>query len=420
MFAINTRKMDATRIYWLIRGGMSLFFTLAFSVNMVYQVQTVGLSPLQLVLVGTTLEVCIFLFEVPTGIVADVYSRRLSIIIGFFLIGIGIIIEGAFPVFGAVVLSQGLWGIGYTFTSGAIEAWITDEVGAERVGSIFMRASQIDKLVGIGGTIIAILIGSWIINLPILMGGVLFIVMAGFLILFMPETGFHPTPAEDRSTWGHMMHTLKSGTQVVRKSSVLLAILGIGLFVGLYSEGFDRLSTAHMLQSFVLPDFGGLQPVAWLGILGIIGEALTVAALRVIEKRVDMKSGRAMARALFIISGLLVASLLGFALTGSFVVVVIMGWCIHILRAVGEPIESTWINQNIESNVRATVISMRGQVDAIGQIAGGPPVGYIGDVFGIRAALVTSAVILSPVLALYARLLRKGTMNAPAPAVAGD
>jgi hypothetical protein len=72
--------------------------------------------------VGTTLEGCIFLFEVPTGVVADVYSRRLSIIIGFFLIGAGFIVEGSFPVFGAVLLSQVFWGIGYTFTSGATES----------------------------------------------------------------------------------------------------------------------------------------------------------------------------------------------------------------------------------------------------------------------------------------------------------
>ena len=146
MFYFRSHKADAYRLYLWMSAASSFFFTLVFSVNMVYQVQTIGLSPLQLVLVGTTLETSIFLFEIPTGIVADVYSRRLSIIIGFVLVGLGFVVEGSIPAFGAVLVSQVLWGIGYTFTSGAQEAWITDEIGEERIGRVFMRASQIRQL----------------------------------------------------------------------------------------------------------------------------------------------------------------------------------------------------------------------------------------------------------------------------------
>ena len=53
----------------------------------------VGLSPLQMVLVGTILEISAFVFEIPTGIVADLYSRRVSVIIGFALVGIGFSVQ---------------------------------------------------------------------------------------------------------------------------------------------------------------------------------------------------------------------------------------------------------------------------------------------------------------------------------------
>jgi predicted MFS family arabinose efflux permease len=86
---------------------------------------------------------------------------------------------------------------------------------------------------------------------------------------------------------------------------------------------------------------------------------------------------------------------------------VVLRWAITISRTLIEPIQTTWINQHVPSNVRATVISMSGQVDALGQIVGGPPVGLIGERLGIRAALLASAVILSPALALYARILRR-------------
>ena len=63
------------------------------------------MNPLQLILVGTVLEAVCFTFEIPTGIVADVYSRKLSIIIGLILIGIGFTIEGSMPIFSAVIIS---------------------------------------------------------------------------------------------------------------------------------------------------------------------------------------------------------------------------------------------------------------------------------------------------------------------------
>jgi DHA3 family tetracycline resistance protein-like MFS transporter len=66
------------------------------------------------------------------------------------------------------------------------------------------------------------------------------------------------------------------------------------------------------------------------------------------------------------------------------------------------PLQDIWINRRIDDpQVRATVFSVTGQVDALGQIAGGPFVGAIGNA-SIRAALVTSSALLLPVLPLYA------------------
>jgi DHA3 family tetracycline resistance protein-like MFS transporter len=417
MSYFRSHKLDAYWVYLLMSGASALFFTLVFSVNMVYQVQTVGLTPLQLVLVGTTLELSCFLFEIPTGVVADVYSRRLSVIIGFVLIGAGFVVEGLIPTFAAMLVAQVLWGIGYTFTSGANQAWITDEIGEANVGRAFMRGSQVGNIAGIVATFIAIGLGSLLINLPIVLGGVLFIALAIFLALYMPEIGFKPTPTSERSSWHQMGDTLRGGFRMIRGRPVLLAIMGIGLFVGLYSEGFDRLSTAHLLESFTLPDFGGLQPVAWMGILGIIGSLLSTGATQIVMKRLKTTDNNAMARAQFLIIALLVGCLFLFALVGNFFLAIVAWWGIGIARTLYGPIENTWMNQNIDSNVRATVISMRSQVDAFGQIAGGPPVGFIGERLGIRVALVTSGLILSPVLPLYLRLIRRNDMVVPAEVV---
>jgi hypothetical protein len=74
-----------------------LAFMLYATIASVYRIQTVGLNPLQLVLVGTALELAVLIFEVPTNVFADTYGRRRSVIVGFFLIGAGFSFEGALP-----------------------------------------------------------------------------------------------------------------------------------------------------------------------------------------------------------------------------------------------------------------------------------------------------------------------------------
>jgi MFS transporter, DHA3 family, tetracycline resistance protein len=93
--------------------------------------------------------------------------------------------------------------------------------------------------------------------------------------------------------------------------------------------------------------------------------------------------------------------------SGNFFLAVGASLLFSVFRTVNEPVYTTWLTQNIDAKVRATVISMRGQVDALGQIIGGPPIGYIGTAFSIRAALVAVSAILSPVLLLYAYAARK-------------
>src|SRR5205814_9538745 len=115
-------RLSAYRAYLILEGGIGFAFSLIVTVNLVWQAQAAALNPLELVLVGTVLEATALVSEVPTGIVADVYSRRLSIIIGVVLMGSGFLIEGMFPRFDAILLAQVVWGLGATFLSGATQA----------------------------------------------------------------------------------------------------------------------------------------------------------------------------------------------------------------------------------------------------------------------------------------------------------
>ncbi|MBC7645916.1 MAG: hypothetical protein H7095_02225 [Pseudopedobacter sp.] len=99
-------SLGARTVYLAFSFVSSLLFALCFTAFTLYRVEKVGLSPLELVLVGTLLELTCFLFEVPTGVLADTRSRRLSVIWGTLLLGPGFMLEGIFPVLAAVLVAQ--------------------------------------------------------------------------------------------------------------------------------------------------------------------------------------------------------------------------------------------------------------------------------------------------------------------------
>ena len=394
----SSPKLNAKSVYVFIEFSASVFFAMMFTVTSLYEATVAGLTPVQLILVGTTLEISAFVFEVPTGIVADVYSRRLSIIIGYILMGFGFLIEGFFPAFLPILLAQVVWGLGYTFTSGATQAWISDEIGEDEANKLFIRATQIGLFASLIGMGLATLVGASNVALPLQFGGLGVILIGLTLAVIMPETGFHPTPREDRTTWGHMWHTFKQGVDTVRAKPRLMNIVFIGLFYGIYSEGFDRLWVKHLLDTFELPILFGNNEVAFFAALRVAGTLLTILAVRFVEKHVDSSSPLAIGRAVLVVTGGISLTMLGFALSPFLLLSLALYLVIDALRDVHIPLQTAWVNQKLDSRVRATVHSMFGQVDAIGQMLGGPIVAVIAAVGSAVASLVTSSLLLSPAL----------------------
>jgi DHA3 family tetracycline resistance protein-like MFS transporter len=405
------KKFDAYKLYLFIETVSSLLYSLAFTAMSLYEIRVAGLSPLQLVLVGTTLELTVLLCEVPTGIVADVYSRRLSIIIGFFIVGLGFLLEGFLPFFTTILLAQMLWGLGYTFTSGSRQAWLSDEIGEGRANQAFLSANKFSLGGSLAGMLLAILIGGRQVNLPILASGGLFILLAGILALTMSEHGFHPAPMEQRNTYQQMLRTFRLGLQTVRQRPRLIAILGIGLFFGLYSEGFDRLWVKHLLGRFSLPVLFGSTDITFFGLLRAASVLLSITATALIEKRLDTSQPRRIGRLMFSITIGIAAFIVLFAWSPWLGLTLGVYLLISALRNLVGPLTDAWVNQRLDSDVRATVLSMTGQVDAVGQIVGGPLIGLVASLFSVPAAMTVSGLLLTPALPLIRAADRKTSMD---------
>jgi len=401
------RRLPAVPFFYTLEFVLSMP---AFVVIAVYLVRDVGLSPLQLVLVGTVMEAAVFVSEVPTGVFADTYSRRASLVVSFVVQGIGWMIVGSFADFAAVLIGWAVWGFGYTFMSGAYEAWITDEVGPDNVGRVFARGFQLSyagALVGLG---LSIALAAVSLRLAIISGGALLIAAGVATALLMPETGFtRASDRERRGSWTELRATASRGARYVRVQPLLLVIMVITFFTGMSSEAVDRLTEAHFIRDIGLPRLGSLDPVVWFGIFGAGSLVIGLVASQFLVRRFERGEELSLARLLLALTAVQAIAMAAFGLAGSIVVALGALWLYRLMRALVAPVYLTWLNQNItDSSVRATVISIAGQSDAIGQAGGGPLLGGVGNLFGIRAALLAGAAVLMPALGLYARALRHG------------
>lgn len=393
--------MDSYRFYLGARAFYAICWTCMVTVNMVFMVEVAGLDPLQMVLVGTVLEGSVFLFEIPTGVVADAVSRKLSVIIGHVMIGVGFLVLALFPSFSFILLSQVIWGIGWTFISGAYAAWLSEEIGVERANEAFLRGSQISHAAaffGIGG---AIALAHISLQLPILVGAVGVIGLALAMCFLMRESGYEPTADGERETWQVMRRTFRSGVTEIRSRPVLVVMLGITAVFGMFSEGIDRLFTPYLIESFEFPKLADLDSVTWWGIIAAVSSLVGLAATTVARHRVDLDD---QAKLTWILGLLLIAiSLLVLLIANLSGFMLVLGcyWLVGGLRSAYGPLVTAWLNRLLPAQSKATLFSMYGQSDAVGQTVGGPVIGALAKYVSIAFALGTSAVILLPSLPLY-------------------
>jgi MFS transporter, DHA3 family, tetracycline resistance protein len=323
------------------------------------------------------------------------------VVVGYLIIGVSFVVSGSFPVFEMIAFGSFLMGIGWTFVSGAHEAWLADEVGTARAGRLYLTGKKLSSYGTFIGIAIAMLLGSVQINYPYVLAGVLFIFWGMFAWVAMPETGFKP--GTEISTFKTMGRTLSTGFATISRSRSLVLLMIVGVIFGTFSEGYDRLSTAHLLRSFDFPTPWGMEPVMLFGVMVAMGSLLTIILVTAAEKLVNTEKSVQIARWLSGMTLLIIALVLTFALTGHVWLAIAMGVLLQPLRGVVDPLTMAWLNQNIPSRIRATVISMHGQADALGQMAGGPGVGLVGREMGMRVAITLSGLLLAPAVWLYLR-----------------
>lgn len=383
-------------VYFSITGASALAFSIFFAVAPLYRLQVAGLDPLQLVLVGSVMEGMVFICEVPTGIVADAVSRRLSVIVGHAGMGAAFLLEAAQPTFAGVLIAQALWGLAYTFTSGATTAWVSDELDDDSSATLtplFLRASRVSSMATLVGLPLTWALAGLSLRLPLVIGGVIELALAAWLVVAMAER-HHPTRQAGDTLRERCAATARAGTRAITASRVLVLCAVAILVAGGASEAFDRLWEAHLLVDVGFP--GSWSPLVWFGVITTLSAAVGIVLPGLVERAAPAATRSQLMHWLVGLTALQVVGLFAFGLASSLFVAASALLVVNQTRRLRASLMASWLVPLTPRAQRATALSALEQCDSLGQVLIGPGFGLLARTAGISAAIVASGAVMAP------------------------
>ncbi|XOV84896.1 MAG: MFS transporter [bacterium] len=359
-------------------------------VTSLYLVVDAQLSPLQLVSLGTAQALTVLIFEIPTGVVADNYSRKWSIVVAHLLMGSAMLTTGLVTSFPALVATQMVWGLSWTFSSGADVAWITDELDdPEKIVKVLSIAARWGLL---GAALGLCLFGglAWLTNLAtaIVLAGGSMLILGTYVAVRFTETRLSPS---NKTTLSEFWTTLKSGSRLATSDRPVMLILVVTFLVNGADEAFGRLIPKSLIE-LGLPS--APDPIVWLTTLGLATLGVGALTLRILEHRMR---GNSSLRLLYLgacmlgASGLLLFALAPSPLIAMAGVLVVHGIAFNVVRMVG----IIWMNDRSTSDVRATMQSFLSQAENFGEMSIGFCLGVIAQLYAISSAMFGAVVVVA-------------------------
>ena len=389
--------------------GLTLLSTLAASfiwgINTLFLLDA-GLSNTAAFAANAFFTVGMVLFEIPTGVIADTRGRKTSFLLGAATLLITTLAylylwyaQAAFWLWAVV---STLLGLGFTFFSGATEAWLVDALTFTKyqggLEDVFAKAQAISGVAMLGGSVA----GGFIAQITHL--GVPYMLRAGVLLvtlLFaaytMRDLGF--TPDTDTNHLRQIKRLLKASVDNgLKNRPVRWTILsapftgGIGIFV------------FYAMQPYLLDLYGNPEAYSIAGLAAAIVAAAQIAGGLLVPKIVP----RFTSRTSILIGTTAISSvvILFLGLIQHFVAALLLLVAWALLFALTMPVRQAYLNGLIDSKQRATVLSFEALVSSSGGIVTQPALGRVADISSYGTSYVISAIIQAgaiPFLALAKR-----------------
>lgn len=416
------RTPAQTRVIVAYLGVTALYILAAsiiWGINTLFLLHA-GLDIFQVMLVNTTFTVGQIVFEVPTGVLADTLGRRMAM-----LIGIGTILVSTLLYVGAERFGWGMpvfvgasvfLGLGFTFQVGTVDAWLVDALAHVAWEGpreqIFAWGGMVSGAAMLGGTLIGGVLGTIDLELPYIARSVLLglsLVVTAFLV---KDWGFVRRPLLG-SRFAEARRVFTEGVRYGWNHPVVRPLLWVSLLQGLFFIFAFYSSQSYFLELL-------RRNLVWVAasvtaassLAGILGNALI--------GRVSSREGLRRRAGLFLAAMAAVQGLLALVIAGAGVLVpassrgvavfgvAVAAWVVFgVTSGMSAPVRMSFINRQIPSEQRATVLSVDALFGDVGGSLGQPVLGYISKVASIGVAWVFGALALLASTPVYVRADRR-------------
>ena len=409
---MNDAARRIQRIYLVLIAGNTLAASFIWGVNTLFLLDA-GLTNLEAFAANAFFTVGMVLFEVPTGVVADTVGRRASFLLGTLVLSGATVLYWLMWVwsapFWAWALASILLGLGFTFFSGAVEAWLVDALHASDyrgdLDPVFSKGMIVGGIAMLTGSVA----GGVVAQLTNL--GVPFLIRAGILALMlvvafvaMRDLGFTPDKSEGplRAVRTVFRGSIRYGLGNAPVRWLMLAApftAGVGIYV------------FYALQPYLLELWGDEEAYSIAGLAAaivagsqIVGGMLAPRVRRLFRKRTTV---------LILAASLGVALLLALGFVPNFWVALVLLTVWGVSSSIDDPIRRAYLNGLIPSKQRATVLSFESLMGNVGGIGVQPALGRVADLSGYGFSMAVGGVI-SAIAVPFLWLSRR--QNAPADA----
>jgi MFS family permease len=393
--------------YYVLAGLYTLSAAAIWGVNTLFLLGA-GLSFFQVFLANAAYSFGTVLFEIPTGVVADTLGRRVSFLLSVSVLAVSTLLYvGLAQVDAGVVafaLASIVMALGFTFYSGAMEAWVVDALNATGyrgvLDHVFARGQQVTGAAMLVGTVGGGLLGQINLSLPYIVRSLLLLAVFIVAFLVMHDIGFTPRHVTRQELPGEIVRNAQAGVAFGwAQRPIRLLMLASLVETGFFMWGF------YASQPYLL----GLLDSDAVWIAGVItaGIALSTIVGNEIVEVASRYSGRR--TTLLLVAGsvqTVAAVVLG--LTGMFWVALPALFILTAGLGVIGPVRQAYLHQLIPSEQRATVISFDSMVSGVGGVGGQVGLGALGEARGVGTAFVVGGFATAAALPLFGAVRRIG------------
>ena len=398
--------MDPNRVirsYLILSGLFTLSASLIWGINTLFLLDA-GLSIFEVFVANAAFTAAMALLEIPTGVVADTRGRRASFLLSEATLALGTLayvgvaaIDGGLLLF---CLAGVILGLGYTFYSGAVEAWVVDALKTtgynHELDRVFARAATVSSVAMIIGTIGGGVLGQVDLALPYIARALLVLIAFGVGYKTMHDIGFTPRTVQFKGILGEMRKVASAGvTFGWRAPAVRLLVIESFVVMGFFSWAW------YAWQPYFLELYK--ENAVWLsGVIASLFALAGIAGNALVPK--VAKPGRRRTTILLAAGAVSSTAMVATGVIQSFWITVPVFLVAAVATGVMQPVRQTYLHSSIPTSERATLVSFDSLMGSLGSVGGQTGLGYLSQERSIPAGFVVGGLTTFLALPIFSRL----------------